>query len=120
VKNLGQVKVGDLVKVKYQESIAWKLVKVDPKEAQTKTTIQSTTVAPKGKKPAKKEFTETELIATITEIDKKEPAVTLKGPEGNLMNVHVQDPKNLEGVKVGDQVAISYTESLAVSVEKAK
>jgi hypothetical protein len=36
------------------------------------------------------------------------------------VDVKVQDPKNLENVKVGDQVAITYTEALAISVEKAK
>jgi len=30
----------------------------------------------------------------------------------------VRDPKNLENVKVGDQVEITYTEALAISVQK--
>jgi hypothetical protein len=37
-----------------------------------------------------------------------------------LTTVKVKDTNNLKKVKVGDQVAISYTEALAIAVEKAK
>ena len=46
--------------------------------------------------------------------------MTLKGPEGKLAVVKVQDPANLEKVKVGDELMITYTEALAISVEHAK
>ncbi|MCK7506097.1 MAG: hypothetical protein MZV70_19805 [Desulfobacterales bacterium] len=46
--------------------------------------------------------------------------MTLKGPEGNKETIKVKDPKNLKKVKVGDNVVISYTEALAISVEKAQ
>jgi hypothetical protein len=35
-------------------------------------------------------------------------------------DLKVKEPKNLINVKVGDQVAITYTGALAVSVEPAK
>jgi hypothetical protein len=44
--------------------------------------------------------------------------VTLKWLNGNTETVKVQDPKNLEKVRVGDQVVITYTEAVAISVEK--
>ena len=44
---------------------------------------------------------------------------TLKGPDGKTVTIKAQDPKNLEAVKVGDEVVITYTEALAISVEKA-
>ena len=46
--------------------------------------------------------------------------MTLKGPEGNVETVRVMDPKNLEKVKVGDRIVITYTEALAISVEAVK
>jgi hypothetical protein len=46
--------------------------------------------------------------------------MTLKGPEGKLAVVKVQDPANLEKVKVGDELMITYTEALAISVEHVK
>jgi len=60
------------------------------------------------------------LRFTYTKIDDKKPSVTLKGPEGNSLTLAVADKKNLEGIKVGDQVDLTYTDSLAVAVEKAK
>jgi len=36
------------------------------------------------------------------------------------VDVKVRGPKNLENVKVGDQVEITCTEALAISVEQAK
>ena len=45
------------------------------------------------------------------------PSVTVKSDKGRQMSFRVQDPKNLEGYKVGDTVEITYTQALAVSVE---
>jgi ASC-1-like (ASCH) protein len=59
------------------------------------------------------------VTATVETIDKNSQYVTLKGQEGKTVEVKVKDPKNLEGVKVGDEVVITYTEALAISVEKA-
>jgi len=36
------------------------------------------------------------------------------------MSLRVQDPKNLEGVAVGDRVVITYTEALAIEVTEPK
>jgi hypothetical protein len=41
------------------------------------------------------------------------------GPKGNKETIKVRDPKNLNGVKVGDMVDITYTESLAIKVDEA-
>jgi hypothetical protein len=119
VKNFKKIKKGDMVLVKYYESLAWELKKPGEKQAMTKTETQETTTAAAGEKPAREETRTVDLIATIEAIDKETPSVTLKGPEGNSRTIKVKNPKNLKGVKVGDQVAVTYTESLAVSVEKA-
>jgi len=59
------------------------------------------------------------VTAKIKAIDKKNNTVTLKGPKGNLKTVKVKDPSNLDKVKVGDLVQITYTEALAIGVEEA-
>jgi plasmid maintenance system killer protein len=60
------------------------------------------------------------VTATVEAIDAKKNRVTLKGPEGKTQEIKVKDPKNLVNVKVGDQVVLTYTEALAISVEPAK
>jgi hypothetical protein len=118
-RNLPQVKVGDQVKVKYYESIAYRIVK--PGEgisgAQETAALER---ARKGEKPGGMMGRQVTIRATITAIDKKKQMVTLKGPEGKSVTVKAENPENLKKVKVGDDVEITYTEALAISVDEAK
>jgi len=117
VKNLPQVKVGDQVVMTYYESIAAQILKpgTDPGAAAQ----QVVATAKPGEKPAGVAAQQVTVTATVEAIDENKEYVTLKGPEGKSTAVKVRDPKNLEGVKVGDTVMITYTEALAISVEPA-
>jgi len=118
VKNLPQVKVGDKVTVTYYESIAAQIIK--PGTGPASAAQQAVATAKPGEKPAGAMVQQVTVVAAVEAIDKTTQHVTLKGPEGNTVEVKVKNPKNLEGVKVGDEVAITYTEAMAVSVEKPK
>jgi hypothetical protein len=118
VKNLPQVKVGDKVVARYYESIAVRLMK--PGEPAGAAATQAAGAAKPGERPAGVVANQVTVTATIEDISPKKTFVTLKGPGGKTVDVKVRDPKNLENVKVGDQVEITYTEALAISVEKAK
>jgi hypothetical protein len=116
--NLPQVKVGDLVMVKYYESIAVEVIKPGMAAAAGE---QSAIVRAKpGEMPGGMAAREVSVTATVTAIDKQKGTITLKGPEGKVNTVKVQDPANLDKVKVGDELMITYTEALAISVEHAK
>lgn len=119
VKDLGKLKVGDEVKVDYYESTTYEIVKVDPKETRKEVTSHTSEASPPGKMPEIKGQLETTIIATIQEIDSQGRFVKLKGPEGEF-SVPVSDPKNLKYLKVGNQVKVTYAESLAVKVIKHK
>jgi len=82
-------------------------------------TGNSTVGLPVGR-PAGVVGTETSVNATITGIDKKAKTATLKGEDGKSVTVTPRDPKNLEKVKVGDRLVITYTDAVAVKVEKAE
>jgi hypothetical protein len=117
-KNLPQVKVGDQVKVKYYESLAFEVKKAGaPSEA---TASSGVARAKEGEKPGGIAANQVTVTATVEAIDTKKNHVTLKGPEGRILEVKVQDPKNLKNVQKGDQVVLTYTEALAVSVEPVK
>ena len=45
--------------------------------------------------------------------------MTITSQDGKKASFKVEDPKNLQGVKVGDQVEITYTQALAISVAPA-
>jgi Cu/Ag efflux protein CusF len=118
-RNLPQVKVGDQVEVKYYESIALRLVKPGERVAGVQET-EALARAKQGEKPGGMVGRQVTLTATITAIDKKKQMVTLKGPEGKTVTVKAENPENLKKVKVGDEIEVTYTEALAISVEKAK
>ena len=118
-RNLPQVKVGDQVEVKYYESLALRLVKPGEGVAGVQET-SALARAKEGEKPGGMAGSQVTLTATITAINKKTHEVTLKGPEGKTITVKAEHPENLKKVKVGDEIEITYTEALAISVEKAK
>ena len=116
--NLPQVKVGDLVTVKFYESIAVEVIK--PGTVAGAGERSAIVRAKPGEMPGGMAARQVSVTATIMAIDKQKSTITLKGPEGKLVNAKVQDPANLEKVKVGDELMITYTEALAISVEHVK
>jgi Cu/Ag efflux protein CusF len=119
VKNLPQVQVGDQVVVKYYEAIAFRIVPQGEATPGAGMTGAAATAQP-GQKPAGVGARAVTATVTVEAIDLKAGTATVKGPEGNSVTVKAQDKKNLEKIKVGDRVEITYTEALGISVSKAK
>ena len=71
-----------------------------------------------GETPAGAAAREISVTATIDAIDKKAQTVTIRGPEGNAETIEVKNPKDLEGVKVGDLVDVTYARALGVALDK--
>ena len=118
VKNFPQVQKGDEVVVKYYQAIAVQVKK--PGEATPGiTAAEGLQTAEPGQMPAGVGARTVTITATVKKVDHTNQTVTLKGPRGNVVDVEVQDPANLDKVKKGDLVEITYTEALAISVEKA-
>jgi hypothetical protein len=114
VKNLPQVKVGDTVSVAYYES--WALTLDGPGDPASAGVIR--TAAP-GQMPAVFAARRTNIRATVTAIDAGKPSVTFRGPQGRVQEVSAaQDPRILARLKVGETYNVSYTEHLAMVVEK--
>jgi phage tail sheath gpL-like len=116
VKNLAQLKKGDIITAVYTEAIAYEIKEHGTAGVKTTTASQG---APAGSKPAGIVAQQTTVTVLITAIDPKAPTVTFMGPRGNKETIKVRDPKNLNGVKVGDKVDITYTEALAIKVDEA-
>lgn len=116
VKNLPQLKAGDVVKATYSEALAYE-VKKGGKAMHATTEVVGGSAEP-GQKPAAGIAQKTTVTVAITAIDPKVPSVTFTGPKGNSRTIKVQHPEKLEGVKVGDTVEITYAEALAIKVEE--
>jgi hypothetical protein len=114
VKNLTLVKVGDTVSVAYYESWGLTLDGVgEPAGASVTRTAEA------GQPPAVYAARRTTIRATVTAMDAGKPSVTFRGPQGRVQEVSVaQDSRILARLKVGATYNVTYTEHLAVVVEK--
>jgi hypothetical protein len=122
VRNLDQVKVGDKLVVRYYESMGAALAPKGTIPLNAVQDVGAARAAP-GDKPGAVIGTATTTTVTIQSVDKKNHSVTFSGPDGLVRNVPVKDPKAqafVATLKKGDQVDLTYTEALAVSVEAAK
>jgi hypothetical protein len=57
---------------------------------------------------------------TIAAIDAKKRVVTLQAPTGRVYRVKAGPGVKLEQLRVGDKLLATYTESVAVRLEKPK
>jgi ribosomal 50S subunit-recycling heat shock protein len=119
VRNLAQVKVGDEVKFAYYESIAVRVLKKG-EAFPTAGEMGAMARAKKGEMPAGVVGKAVAANATITAIDMAAKTATLKGEDGKTVTVTPLRPEKLKEVKVGDRLVITYTEAVAVKVEKAE
>jgi Cu/Ag efflux protein CusF len=117
VKNLAQVKPGDVLHVVYGEALAYEVKKGGTTVAPA-TTIAGG-AAELGQKPEGALARQTTATVLITAIDPKVPSVTFKGPAGNTRTIKVLHPEKLVGVSVGDTVELTFTEAVAIKVEAA-
>lgn len=119
VRNLPQVKVGDKVKVQYYEATAGRLLRPGETPPAEPTEETDTIRSPEGTLPGVATRRKLSKTATITNIDENAPSVTIKDQTGITTMIRVRDTSRLSEIKVGDQVIISFTEGVAVSVEPA-
>lgn len=110
VENLDKVKAGDRVRISYRVALALALMKGgDGIRERVETEAGS-----KAGTSATKRIT---IVANVESVDTKRGIATLRGPEGNFVDVKVRDPKLLHDVKAGDQVVASVTETVALGVQ---
>jgi hypothetical protein len=114
-RNFDQVKVGDMVTLTYMEALTIALEKAEGAKP-GRTVTEELKRAEPGEKPGGQLTSQTTVVGTVTATDAKNQMVTVRGPEGNELDLKVQDPAKLRDVKTGDLVRATYTEAMAISV----
>ena len=117
-KKLDSVAVGDPVVAAFIEALALQVKKVPGATPGVSVTEARMTSKP-GETPAGAVGREVVVTATITAIDRKAQTVTIKGPRGNMETIKVKDATNLTGVEAGDMAELTYTQALAVTLDRA-
>ena len=118
VKNLDQLKAGDLVTAHYQRALALELLPAG--STSTGVAIEGGVVgAPKGEKPGMTAGHSVTIVAKLAAVDMTHHTVTLQGDNGEKHVIEVKDPARqarMSQLKVGDMVRITYVEAVAVTV----
>ena len=116
VQRFDALKVGDKVTFRYHESVVYSIRKPGSAGSGAAATTGGVVRTP-GAKPGGTISQQMTATVTVNAIDMKVPSVGVTAADGAKLSFKVENAKNLEGVKVGDQVEITYTQALAVSVK---
>ncbi len=122
VRNLAQVHVGDNMNVVYYQALGaeFKAPGTGVKGVQEEAVASR---AAQGEKPSAGVGHQTKATVKIDSVDAATNTVKFTGPKGVLRTVAVKDPKAqafIKQLKKGDEVELTYTEALAISVDPAK
>jgi hypothetical protein len=121
VKRLDEVKVGDFVRADYYVSVAAELRKPTAQEKKTPLVLlDAAGKAPAGSSPAAGAVRRFKVVTTIEGLDRPTQTITVKGPRGNYLTARVADPSRLTQMRIGENIVVTYTEALAVSLEKVE
>jgi len=119
VQRLNEIKVGDDVTAEYYVSLAAdvRLPSAEEKANPLKV-LEEAAKAPEGMPPGVGGVRVVRALVTIEGLDRPTKSITVKGPAGALHTAQVEDVSALSKVRIGDQMVVTYTEAIAVSLQK--
>lgn len=115
-RNLDQVSVGDIVTAEYVETLSIEVVANEGMEPESGE-LSAVARTEKGEMPGVIAVDTQIVTATVEEINLETNTYKLKGPDGTVNEYVARNPENLKRAAVGDLVIMTFTESVAISVE---
>ncbi len=113
--NFPQIKVGDKIKISVVEEMV--VAMADPVAPAKDGAAAAVALAPEGAKPGGVTVVSGRVTATVVAINEANRLATLAFPDGSKRAVKVRPDVDLKVRKVGEQVTITITEAMAISVE---
>ncbi len=117
VKNFDQIKVGDQLVVQYVQALTLEVMAGGGLRSSTQTS--DTVQAKPGERPGAAGAREVTVTADVMAVNRKAMTITVRGPNGNMVDLKVKNPDHFKAVKVGDQIQAVYVEALAIAIEPA-
>jgi hypothetical protein len=113
--NLQSLKAGDRYVAQFTEAIT--IVAKGPSDKPPVATLTAGLwTANPGGTPGAVVARQAHLVVVISAVDQADQRVTLQAPDGSTENIHVTNPEALQGVQVGDRIAITLTQSVAIAL----
>ncbi len=116
-QNFDQIQVGDPVVATYVEAVAIAIASVAGAQPGVSETVDVAT-APKGATPGVSIAERIELRAVVKAVDTEKRKVTLDVPGGGERTLKVGTDIDVEKIKLGQQVSVTLTRALAISIDK--
>jgi Cu/Ag efflux protein CusF len=113
--NIEKIKVGDEVDVRYVQNLTVQLFANDGMEPGAGV-VAMQGGNEEGEAPAAMELVSTVETAVVEEINLEANTFRLRWPSGEVTEYEARDPENLKKGEVGDLVAVTYTEAVALSL----
>ena len=111
VRNLPEIRIGDEVTLRYNESVGLALQKLDASAGDG---------SPPPVAAAEPDDGHQVVVAEEQAVAVKQKTLSLKDPEGNIVDLYVRDTKLLETLKAGEKIRATYSEAVVVSIEPPK
>ncbi len=118
VRNIDQLRIGDVVTLTYAQAVAVKLRKVPSTGIRERDESMSTVRSEPGKKPGGSIEKTVRMVADVVAVNPRTQTVTLRGAQ-HTIDLVVRDPAQLKEIKVGNQVEALYVEAIALQVTPA-
>jgi Cu/Ag efflux protein CusF len=115
VKRFPEIKVGDQLNVDYTEALIVSVARMDSSVA-LGTSVEQTLEPKAGEKPAGLVTRTIKATVGVDSIDTARSEMTVHASDGSTQTFHIQDLKNVEGVKPGDKITVVYQEAVALAV----
>lgn len=116
-RNLDQVSVGDTVVAEYVESISIQVVAAENAEAGV-AELTAMARSKKGEMPGMAAIGSRIEVATVEAINIETNTFKLKLADGSIQEYTARNPENLKKSAVGDVVITTFTQAIALTVEK--
>jgi hypothetical protein len=117
MKRCSVLEVGDKITARYYDNVVVRVKK--PGEAAVDVDSAALTKG-QGQRPAGTAATQKTMTVTIAAMDPKARSITVKGPNGYNYSRKVEDKKAFDQLKVGDQLDLTWTEAMLISVDPPK
>jgi len=120
IQRFNEFKVGDSIEMTYVASIVVQIQKPGAAAATAGTTGDAAITRGRGPTPSGTMSAQIKKTVTVKSVDPAVPSITVMTDDGRTVTRKIDDKKNLEGVKPGDKLDITYTEAVLMSIVPAK